>query len=164
MLKDCWCNLLHSSVSKTLIMMPHLTRQPPAPHQPPVAQSVIAKQRKSKPPKRGVYPDGSVYYGQPAPPHVVEEKVKVNPQMYGRCCGGTKRHDSAENRWEVAGRAEKVMLCNGCKRELLPPPPLPEWARADGWTAATWAEFEAAYVADPECGEHYASFLARSKK
>ena len=101
---------------------------------------------------------------QPAPSHVVEAKVKENPQMYGRCCGGTKRHDSAEKRWAVAGRAEKVMLCNGCKRELLPPPPLPGWAADDGWTAAELAAFEAAYAADPECGEPVAAFLARGGK
>ena len=38
------------------------------------------------------------------------------------------------------------------------------WAAADGWTAAELAAFEAAYAADPECGEPVAAFLARGGK
>jgi len=102
-------------------------------------------------PKPQTYPDGSVYYGQPQKPEVVADRVLVAPQHYGKyCCGGEKTHESVGKGWQVHGLAERVQLCNGCKRLLKEPTPA-EWLKSEGWTDAEIAAFASECEQDKDC-------------
>ena len=91
------------------------------------------------PPKPKKYQDGTVYYGTPVRPHIVETKVKTSPGDYGKyCCGGTKTHESTYGLWHVYGKKQPVLLCNGCKR-LLVPPTAEQFFVAEG---LSWQEIE----------------------